>query len=300
MKKIIKWIAIILSGLIGILFLVFLGLFMKGNASLQKTYNIPADNIAIPTDPTNIDNGKHRVETMCVSCHGGDLSGKIAWFNAGPLGTVDSANLTSGAGGVGRDFTDQDFVRAIRFGVDPQGKPIFMPAVTAFQHLSDADLGAIIAYIKTIPPVDHQTHGIQFSPLGKIMLAVGQIGSLPAETVAQTAHVTAPPAGANSQYGQYLVDIIGCRECHGAQLTGGKFPDPNVTLAVPNITPGSDLKTWTEQDFVMAMRTGVTPDNDHLNPAMPWHEIGRLTDDELKAIWLYLQSLPVQQVITSN
>ncbi|NOH02665.1 MAG: hypothetical protein HND47_12255 [Chloroflexi bacterium] len=47
-------------------------------------------------------------------------------------------------------------MRAIRHGVDPEGKPLFMPAVTAFAHLSNEDLGAIIAYMKTVPPVDRQ------------------------------------------------------------------------------------------------------------------------------------------------
>ena len=60
-----------------------------------------------------------------------------------------------------------------------------------------------------------------------------------------------------------------------------------------NLTPGGDLGKWTEADFIQALRTGETPEGRRLdNEKMPWRSIGQLTDDELGALWLYLQSLP--------
>jgi mono/diheme cytochrome c family protein len=60
----------------------------------------------------------------------------------------------------------------------------------------------------------------------------------------------------------------------------------------PNLTPGSNLSTWSEQDFVTTLRSGMTPKGKVLRTEMPWVYYGRMTDDELKAVWLYLHSLP--------
>ncbi len=66
-----------------------------------------------------------------------------------------------------------------------------------------------------------------------------------------------------------------------------------INLLGPNLTPGNELATWKDADFVKTLRTGVTLSNHHLSEVMPWKACGtKLTDDELKAIFLYLQSLP--------
>lgn len=294
MKRILKWIGIVLGSLIGLAVIAVAALYLVGNARLSKTYNFPPSNLTIPTDAASIENGKHHVESLCAGCHGQDLSGIESWFDAGPLGTVDSANLTSGEGGVEREFTsDEDYVRALRHGIDPQGKPIFMPAVLATSHLSDEDLAAIIAYLKTVPPVDHKTNGQQFKPLGKILLALGQLGKLPVEAVSHEIHVAAPEIGVTAAYGEYLVNTNDCRACHGGQLAGGPFPEPTVKLITPNITPGGEVGSWSQDQFVSAIRTGTTPSGHELNPdLMPWKVYSQMTDDELAAIYMYLHSLP--------
>ena len=196
MKKVFKWIGIVLGSLVGLILVAVGTLYFMGNARLNKVYDFPPSNIVLPTDEASIEYGRHRAESLCQGCHGEDLSGVENWFNAGPLGTVDSANLTSGEGGVGQEFTsDEDYVRAIRHGIDPEGKPIFMLAVVSTAHLSDEDLGAIIAYVKSVPPVDHKTNGHNFKPLAKILLAAGKLGKLPVEAVDHKTQVAAPERG---------------------------------------------------------------------------------------------------------
>jgi cytochrome c553 len=294
MKKFFKWLGIILGSLFGLILGAGITLYLIGNYRLDKTYEFPASNLVIPTDEASIANGKHRIETLCVDCHSADLSGINNWFNMDPLGSVDSANLTAGEGGIGSEYTsDEDYVQALRHGVDPEGKPIYMPAVFATSYLSDQDLASIIAYLKTVPPVDHKTNSYQFKPLTKILLAAGVLGKLPVEGVNHEPHVVAPEASVNAEYGKYLVDINDCRTCHGQNLAGGKHPDPSVTIKVPNITPGGDPGFWAEEQYFTAIRTGVTPSGHVLNPKlMPWTTYSLMTDDELKAIWLYLQSQP--------
>lgn len=294
MKNVLKWIGIILGSLVGLIFVAALVLFLIGNFRIEKTYSFPPSNLVIPTDAASIANGKHRAETLCVGCHGENLGGVDKWFNVGPLGTIDSANLTAGEGGVGKEYTsDEDYVLAMRHGIDPEGKPIYMPAVQATSHLSDQDLASIIAYLKTVPLVDHKTNGHQFTPLAKMMLALGLLGKLPVEAVSHDTNVAAPKAEVSQAYGEYLVNAHDCRVCHGQNLAGGRHPDPSKNVLVPNITPGGEPGFWTEEQFLTAIHTGVTPSGHQLNAdLMPWNIYNRLTDGELKAIWLYLHSLP--------
>jgi mono/diheme cytochrome c family protein len=293
MKKAFKWVGIVLVSLIGLILVAGIVLYLLGNARLNKTYNFPASNLTVPTDAASIERGKHRAEVLCQGCHGKDLSGENNWFSAGPLGTIDSANLTSGEGGVGLEYkSDEDYVRAVRHGIDPQGKPIFMPAVTSTAHLSDEDLGAIIAYVKSVPPVDHKTNGQHFTPLARILLAVGVLGKLPVEAVSHEVHVTAPEAGATAAFGEYMVNTHDCHLCHGPNLNGGPHPDPTIKKISPNLTPGGELAFWTEEQFINTIRTGTTPGGHQLDPKlMPWDYYRNFNDEELKAIWAYLQSL---------
>jgi len=293
MKRVLKWIGIVLGSLIGLLLLGAVVLYFMGEARLNKKYEIPPSNITLPTDTASIDFGKHRAEILCQGCHGAALSGINNWFNAGPLGTIDSANLTSGAGGIGSQFSTEDYVRAIRHGIGQDDKPIFMTAVVSTAFLSDKDLGAIIAYLKTIPPVDHKTNGRHFTPLARILLAAGMLGKLPAEAVSHDVHVTAPEPGPTAAYGEYLVNTNDCHVCHGPQLNGGPYPNPTIKKISPNLTPGGEPGFWTEEQFVNTLRTGTTPGGHALNPElMPWKYYRQFSDDELKAICLYLQSLP--------
>lgn len=291
MKKIFKWIGIVLGSLVGLILIAALTLFLMGSARLDKTYDVPPSNLTIPTDAASIARGQHIAETLCEGCHSTDLSGINNWFAAGPLGTIDTANLTSGEGGVGQTYTDEDFVLAIRHGVNSKGKPTFMPAVVSTAYLSDEDLAAVIAYVKSVPPVGHITYGKQFTPLAKIMLAAGMIGKLPVEEVSHAVHVTAPAPAVTAEYGSYLVDTHDCRVCHGQNMNGNKLPDPTKNIITPNLTQGGELIAWTEADFINTLRTGVTPSGHQLLDNMPWKDFGNMTDDELKAIWMYLQSL---------
>ena len=293
MKRIFKWIAIVLGAVVGLLLVGVLSLYLIGNAGLNKVYDVPPSNLTIPTDAESIAFGEHRADTLCESCHGQNLAGG-KFFEDPAMGILDAANLTTGEGGVGRKYTsDEDYVRAIRHGIDQQGKPIFMPAVTSTANLSDQDLAAIIAYLKTVPPVDNVTRPRNLKPMAKILMGAGMFPPLPAAMVNHEINLTAPERGVSVAYGEYLVSTNDCRECHGHDLAGTEYPDPTVYLITPNITPGGEVGFWSEADFINTIRTGVNPGKHQLdNEHMPWETYKLFTDDELKAIYMYLQSLP--------
>ncbi len=294
--KVLKWIGIVLGSLVGLVLLVALGLYTKSRVDFGKRYDVQVASVAVPTDAASIQRGKHLAAILCEECHQPDLGGDATWFNGGALGTGATPNLTSGKGGLAAQFSDADFVRAIRHGVKPNGTSVFIMPSTDFAYLSDQDLGALIAYIRSVPPVDRETpepHA-RLSFFGNVMYGAGMFGKLlRAERIQQMGEMPpAPQAAVSAEYGQYLVTINGCRDCHGPQLSGGKAGDPSSPLA-PNLTPGGELRAWSEADFIKTLRTGVTPSGTALpDQFMPWKHKGLMTDDELKAVWAYLHSLP--------
>jgi mono/diheme cytochrome c family protein len=263
---------------------------------LEKIYNIPIDKLAlvIPTDAASIERGKHLVTgiAQCLDCHGQDLGGK-EMLNSPGIVVLNSANITPGKGSVVADFSDADWVRVLRHGLRPNGKPVeFMPA-QLFAKMSDSDLGSVIAYLKTIPPVDRPTLPNQYFPIGRILFATGQVGALAAEVIDHDAPPPAAiPVGQTVAYGEYLATIGGCSDCHHADYAGGDIAGAAPgTPKSKNITP-TGIGTWTDDDFIKAMRTGTRPDGTIINTFMPWPYIGQLTDEELKALHMFLKTLP--------
>lgn len=296
MKKALKWIGIVLAGLVGLLIIAVLAIFVITNARINKTYDIQPEAVVIPTDEQSLARGKHLAVTRgCVDCHGENLGG--APFIEDPaLGSLYAGDLTSGQGGIGGAYTDLDWVRAIRHGVGPDGRPLLYMPSQEFYYLGDEDLGALIAYLKTVPAVDNELPPNSIGPLGRILFLAGQLPLLPVESIDHTGpRPEAPQPGVTVAYGQYLA--VGCQGCHGPDFTGGPIPGapPDATLA-SNITPAGDIGGWAEEDFIQTMRTGVTPDGRELDGAwMPWRVVGQMTDDELKALWLFLGSLPAKE-----
>ena len=302
MRRFLKWFGLIAGGLLVVLLLLLVGLFLVGSLKVNRTYDVAMVSVAVPSNAVSIARGKHYVEAvgMCQVCHGEDLAGPdiegckdvpcTAFSDDFVFGRLMPSNLTAGRGGIGNVYTDEDYVRAIRHGIGRDSKSLLMMPSEQFNKISDEDLGAIIAYLKSLPPVDHELDESGLGPLGRI-LAVFEGSLLPAALIDHDAPRTpSPVAGVSAEYGEYLAGI--CTVCHGERLTGGEVPGDN-RLKAPNITPGGDLGGWTRSEFVDTIRSGITPLGNLLDPKfMPWNRFAQMTGDELDAIWLYLQSLP--------
>ena len=290
-KKWLKWIGIILGGLVGLLVLAAVVIFVLGTNKLNKQYQISPEAVAVPSDAAAIQRGEHLATIfLCADCHTANLGGQVFYTVPGML-TIPTPNLTAGAGGVGAGFSDADWVRAIRHGVRPDGRALFIMPSAAFHNLSDEDLGEVIAYVKSRPPVDNPMPERRVELMGRLMMGVGMFPPFAADQIDHTSASPAAPApGVTADYGQYLTHV--CTECHGAQLNGAPFGPPGQEVPTPNLTPGGELAGWTEQGFIDTMRTGVTPSGGQLSEEMPWKYFGQMSDDELKAVWMYLQSLP--------
>ncbi|MBV8103714.1 MAG: cytochrome c [Hyphomicrobiales bacterium] len=278
-------------GALGVVLLALAGISaLEVRSPRNRTYRPPDDDIWIPSDAASIARGKHLVEAVavCTICHGENLGGKLAFEDAF-LGRGYTANLTSGRGGVGRTYSNADWVRSIRYGVRPDGRGIiFMPS-DYFNRISDADLGAIIAYLRSLPPVDNGRTAVEINLPARLLIDLGVFGDVVrAARIDFHASRPAPP----SDPGAYLVALGGCTFCHGPHLTGGQGPEPGAPGG-PDLTSSGPVSKWSFADFVATMRFGQTPGGHAIEPKyMPWLGYRNMTDDELRSIWRYLRSLP--------
>lgn len=287
-RIILKWIGGLLLAALAVGLLGLLALYYTTESMLNKEYDIQVQPLVISSDPQLIERGKHIVTTraFCTECHMEDLSGSV--FDEGFLmARLVTPNLTSGKGGIGAEYTNEDWVRALWHGVGRDGRTLLTMPSDYFNTLSASDLAAVIAYVRSVPPVDKEYPETTIGPLGRLfILQMPEI--LPAQNIQHEAiRIPAPEPGVTVEYGKYL--STNCALCHGKNLAGGD----EIAGAGVNLTPGGSLGSWSEADFITAMRTGQTPDGRTLDrELMPWPSLGMMTDNELKAIWLFLQTLP--------
>ncbi|NUM47754.1 MAG: c-type cytochrome [Anaerolineales bacterium] len=296
MKKVLKWIGIVLGGLVGLVVIAAAIGYFSGKSKLTKVYEYAPENIPVPSGSEAVAQGQYLVEhwMLCADCHGKDLGGG-EFVNDPMLGVIPAPNLTSGQGGIGSSYTDADWIRALRHGIRPNGEVLVIMPAEAYTLVDADELGAMIAYLKTLPPVDREIETRQLTPVAFIMMGLGIIPEtdlLPASKINHDdVPLVAPDRGVTVDYGEYRA--LSCKGCHAENFAGFP-PDPNFgSEAVPNLTPGGELAGWTEADFITTLQTGVTPGGHELDPlAMPWPGIGTADEDELQALWLYLRSLP--------
>ena len=296
MPAALRALGLLVAGVVLVLGLAWAAVLLGSDTRLNQKVDVPREAIPVPTDITSIQRGQHLASGVaaCVDCHGPNLAGRI-FIDDPALGRIVSPNLTRGRGGIGAIFADPDFVRAIRHGVDPSGRPLLVMPSNDYNHFSDADLGAIIGYVRSLPAIDTSLPSNEIRTVGRILFAIGQLALQPAASLDHFAPRPAPARpGVTPEYGEYLAETAGCPTCHGPGFSGGKIPQapPNAVPAA-NIT-SAGLGAWSDADFVRAMRTGMRPDGRVLNTSMPWPYYAQLTDDELRAIWRYLQAVPAR------
>ncbi|HMN07813.1 MAG TPA: cytochrome c [Gemmatimonadaceae bacterium] len=290
-----------LLGAVLLVALVAGGVFALSSYRMSRRIAVHDSEPVIRTDSASIARGRHLAIAIakCVDCHGADLGGQLA-VDAGPIGQLIAPNITSGAGGVLSALSDAELVRAIRHGVRPDGTPLrFMPT-TSFNLLSDEDVAAIVAYLRAAPPVDRPSRGSVVRPLGRLLYVAGQLPLMNESELVPHDGITrrTPPAGATAEYGAYLATVGGCTGCHGPGLSGGHVPGtPPSFKPAANLTP-SGIGQWSEQDFVTALREGKRPDGSVIDPFMPVKYTAQMTDDELRALYAHLRTVPPRETGT--
>ena len=173
---------------------------------MERTNNFTS--IQIPNDSASLARGQVLVES-CKGCHGGHLDG-LDFFNDEALGFMASPNITGAPGSATEKYTDDDWVKALRHGLNPEGRALMVMPSENFCFYSDQDLGSLIAYLKTIPKKERATGETQFTLFAKILGGAGQLGNLYAYDKInheEARSVAMLPITENVEYGKYMVDI---------------------------------------------------------------------------------------------
>lgn len=290
LRKILKWIGGGIGVLVAVALIFYFLMYIVVNNKRDKTYNVEVRVFDIPSDSATIAEGAHIYATKgCADCHGANLAGQI-FLDDAPIGTVSGSNLTSGKGGRPANYKDKDWIMAMRHGLKSNGKPLLIMPSYEYYKLADHDLASLIAYCKSVPAVDHEPAAFKLGPMGTILSGLDKLPLIPAEKIDhQAKHSQKMEKSVTVEYGQYL--SMSCTGCHKPDLKGGDNPIPGGT-PVRDITASGNIGKWSLDQFVSTLRTGATPDGRQLkNDDMPWKMTNNYTDDELKALYLYLKTL---------
>lgn len=286
-RRILKWLGIVLGSLIAILLIAALGIFIASESMLNQKFDVAdtAVDLTIPTDSASVERGEYLVSThFCTDCHGADLGGGIV-IDEPNIATLYAPNLTE----IADDLTGAEWDLAVRHGIDQDGGALYLMTSRDYQHLTDSDVAAMLAYIRNLPEVDRDTPAATYGAVGRFGLVVGLFPPPDAARIDHTRQRPEIERAPTAEYGEYLAQV--CTGCHQPDFSGGLIAGLDYEAA--NIQGGAGLSGWSATDFITAMRTGVTPDGDTLDPTkMPWPQVALFTDDDLTAIHAYLMTLP--------
>lgn len=292
LRKILKIFLWFVGGLVALLLLVTSSVYGVSHYRLHRTHVVSVTPLHVPSSAEAIEGGRHIVATRgCAECHGSDFGGKKVIDNPA-AGLFYGANLTRGKGGLPEDFGDIDYVRAIRHGLAKDGRPLALMPSAEYASLSNEDLGAVIAYLKTLPAVDRPRGPVAPGPVIRLLIVLGQFKLAADEIDHASTHINSMSPSISPEYGKYLA--TSCTGCHGSNMSGGKIVGaPPDWPAAANLTPHDSgrVAQWTEQQFISTIRTRQRPDGSTLNPVMP-SAFAQMTDLELKALWSYIRTLP--------
>jgi mono/diheme cytochrome c family protein len=306
MKKVIKIIGIVIGSII--LLLIIAAAYI--NFSGMPNYEVNAPDLTVTVDSVSVAEGYRMAQMTCFQCHmsEGKLQGKIMEGEDSPFGIIYASNITQHKeNGIG-NYTDGELAYMFRTGVKRTGEyaPPWMPK---FPNLSDKDLNNIIAFLRSdkleVQPSDQLQPQAEYTFMTKLLL---KIAFKPLPFPEQP--ISTPPSTDKVAFGKYLATAkLDCFGCHSEDFKtqnlmvpeetpgyfggGNPFEENGVITYSANLTP--DMKTglgnWTENDFVNVMKFGGKPDGTSIKPPMMPYPL--LTDDEISAIWAYLQTLPV-------
>ncbi|MBP8257234.1 MAG: cytochrome c [Opitutaceae bacterium] len=290
--KILRIIVLSVVALVVLIGLAVLVAFSVTHTRLTRTYSLQVPSVVVRSDAATVERGRHLANTRgCTDCHGKDFGGAVV-INDAMVGHLSGPNLTHGKGGLPSNFGDLDYVRAIRHGVAPNGRPLLLMPAFEYAAQSDEDLGALIAFLKSVPPVDRPSGPVEPGPLMKVLIAVGEMKIDAARIDHDAKRPASVAAEPTAEYGRYL--SAACSGCHGTNFAGGKIPGapPDWPLA-PNLTSavGTFMSQASAEDFMHVLRTRSRPDGHQLSPVMP-AAFGQMTDLELTALYKYIKSVP--------
>ncbi len=250
--------------------------------------------VAIALDAEGLARGRYLYESRgCADCHGRDGAGRVV-VEDGSGFLVRAPNISSAVGTVASELGPLDWVRVLRHGLDSNGRPLLIMPSEDYARMTDADLGSLIGYVKTLPPVEGQVPEIRLPLTVRFAYAVGLIKDA-AEKIDHDRPPPAPVAATDLvATGDYVANS--CRGCHNAALSGGPIPGgPPDWPAAANLTPGPGsafARYPTEADFAAMLKTGKRPDGTAVSTVMPFESLKQLDAADVAALYAFIRTAP--------
>ncbi|WP_284614848.1 c-type cytochrome [Aquabacterium humicola] len=267
----------------------------RGTTLQSRTVDIARRPLAFSDDAATLERGRYLyLSRGCADCHGANAGGRT--FVDDPKSGLKLAgpNISPRPDGVVARYRGEDWERALRHGVKPDGKPLMVMPSQDFARWTDGDVVAVASYLRSVPAVDGGAAVIQLPLPVRVAYGLGVIEDAAARIDHRLPPAQPVPEGVTVQHGQYVAQS--CIGCHGPGLSGGKITGaPPDWPAAANLTPGEGsamARYASAEQFRRMMRSGKRPDGSAISPVMPFEALAQMNDVDLDAAFLYLKSVP--------
>jgi mono/diheme cytochrome c family protein len=264
-----------------------------GERKLRRVVKVSVAPLNTHVNGGYLEQGRYLFATRgCADCHGASGAGREVIRSGAML--IVSPNISAGENSATKNYSGEDWVRTLRHGVKPDGRPIMIMPSEDYNRLTDDDLAAVIAYVRQLPPVPGRIRAIELPVAVKVLYAFGVV-----KDAAEMIDHNLPPevpvkVEVSVAHGAYVAKT--CIGCHGPTFSGGMIPGaPPEWPAPANLTPGSGsamVRYRSPEVFMAMLRSGKRPDGSAISSVMPFGSLRQMNDTDVRALHSYLQSLP--------
>jgi mono/diheme cytochrome c family protein len=261
---------------------------------MDRRIDVKVAPVAYRDDAQSLERGRYLFQSRgCTECHGANGAGRVFAEDDNGL-KLAGPNITSGPGSVTVNYQPVDWVRTLRHGVKPDGRPALVMPSEDYARWTDTDVAAVVAHVRQLPSARGRGATLELPTIARVLYGFGQIPEA-AEQIDHTLPPALPVAVAVSvEHGKYVAGM--CIGCHGANLSGGKIPGtPPDWPPAANLTPGEGsamVRYGGAEPFVAMMRSGKRPDGTAVSAVMPFTALAQMNDTDMRALHLYLKSVP--------
>jgi mono/diheme cytochrome c family protein len=296
LKKAMKYLAVGLGLLLALAAAMFGAAFWMGERKLARVVDVRVVPVPYSKDPAALKLGRYLFESRgCGECHGMDGRGRDLIQTSAMF--VHTPNITPGPRGAVAAYAEADWVRALRHGVDPRGRPLFLMPSEDYNRMTDTDLAALVAYVRSLAPVDAPGATVRLSSFLTALYGAGVIPDAAERIDHRMPPATPVPVAVSVEHGAYVGNM--CQGCHGPALAGGPIPGaPPEWPPAANLTPGTGGvmgRYDSAEKFMQMMRTGKRPDGSAVDKAMPFASLANMNETDLRALHAYLVKLPARR-----
>ncbi len=279
----------ILRGLLLVVALAIIAVYIQSNRLINKRHPFQPHAVLVPSDSASLAHGERLARMRCFGCHADSLYGDV-FFNEPMVARITAANVPAKLA----TMSDAEFAGFLRTGVRKDGTSPFIMPPPGFYHISDSDLGALIAYLRSVPQGGETLPPNSYGPMGRLGVVLGQFRTAVADFDTTMQRVSDDPAWATTRHGEYLARMI-CTECHGPRLIG----DPAAAGGAAATPSLSGALGYSLEEFATLLRTGTPRETGKtlgLMRDVATYSLKYLTDSEIAQIYGYIKELPATGV----